>query len=241
MGTMSWCEAIPFSFPGIAGVRCLFSTAAMGDMRLSGDPASDSGAVAARRRFMAAAGFARWAEVRQVHGDALVAAAGTPEPTLSDTAADGHHTDKKGVGLTIKTADCQPLFLARTDGGAVAALHVGWRGNAAGYPLTAVERLCESYSCSPGEWVAVRGPSLGPAASEFVNFDSEWPREFLPWFDRERKTVDLWELTRSQLEKAGLPRRNIFSLDLCTYSMPGVFFSYRRKDVGRLISAIWIV
>lgn len=230
--------AIPFSFPGIENVRCLFSTARAGDMSRSGandDPPSR------RREFMAFAGFSRWAELRQVHGDDIVPARGGADILPGDLReADGQYTAEKGMGLIIKTADCQPLLFCRKDGGAVAALHVGWRGNARDLPGRAVARLCAEFECEPKDLRAVRGPSLGPTASEFVNFDREWPEAFGEWLDRRTMTVNLWALTRRQLERAGMKRDDIFGLDLCTHTMREWFFSHRRKDAGRQIAAIWI-
>ena len=53
--------------------------------------------------------------------------------------------------------------------------------------------------------------------------------------------MDLWGLTRRQLQRAGLPERQIYGLDLCTASNNGQFFSYRReKRSGRQASLIWI-
>lgn len=236
----STAGVIPFAFPGVPGVRCLFTTAPAGDMSLDPNGEDPVQARENRRRLMRRAGFSRWAEVRQVHGDGMVQAegdSGVDNPGLAN--ADGQYCFAKNVGLVVKTADCQPILLARADGGAVAALHVGWRGNAMNFPGTAVERLCRAFACEPGDLVAVRGPSLGPTASEFVNFVSEWPSEFSPWFEPEHKTVNLWALTRSQLQQAGLRRDRIFSLDLCTKTMAGHLFSYRRGDKGRQISVIW--
>ena len=231
---------LPFSFPGIPGVRCLFTTALAGDMSFDGG-GDTGGAEENRRRLMRLAGFSRWAEVYQVHGDALVPAKGRPDPDRAGTAdADGHYTFDRGVGLIVKTGDCQPILIARTDSGAAAAIHVGWRGNAMNFPGTAVDRLCQAFSCRPDELAAVRGPSLGPAAAEFINFSREWPPEFQPWYDPERRTVDLWGLTRSQLHAAGVPEAQIFSLDLCTKTMEDVFFSHRRKDRGRQVGVIWL-
>ena len=51
--------------------------------------------------------------------------------------------------------------------------------------------------------------------------------------------MDLWGLTRRQLQQAGLPERQIYGLDLCTASNNGQFFSYRReKRSGRQASLI---
>jgi len=126
-------------------------------------------------------------------------------------------------------------------GPVVAALHVGWRGNAADFPGSGVARFCARYGLDPGEVLAVRGPSLGPTAAEFTNFESEFGEDFRPWYDPATRTMDLWGLTRHQLEQAGIRPRNIFAVDLCTHTMSDWFFSYRRAKVtGRQASVIWI-
>lgn len=233
--------AIPFCFPGLPNVRCLFSTRAAGDMRADGPPEAPGSGKENRRRFMRLAGFDRWAELRQVHGDSIVPAAPAADPgDVVLPTADGQYTLERGTGLIIKTADCQPLLFARADGNAVAALHMGWRGNARNLPALAVSALCRAFACEAADLLAVRGPSLGPAAAEFVNFATEWPPEFSAWHNAATRTVDLWSLTRRQLREAGLRRDRIFSLDLCTRDMRYCFFSHRRGDAGRQIGAIWL-
>ncbi|MDR2076909.1 MAG: polyphenol oxidase family protein [Desulfovibrio sp.] len=233
---------IPFAFPGLPGVRCLFGTALTGNLSLdtAGDPAQADAVRAARRRLFQDCGLSAWAELRQTHGDVFLL---DPEPTDPETLpareADGQCTQRAGLGLLIKTADCQPLLLASAAGTAIAALHVGWRGNVRNFPAKGVAAFCRACGISPAEVLAARGPSLGPGAAEFIHFGQEWGPSFLPWFDPERRTMDLWSLTRSQLTEAGIPPGNIFSLDLCTRSLPGLFFSHRRRDSGRQISLIW--
>jgi Uncharacterized conserved protein len=232
--------SIPFDFPGIAGVHCLFSTSYTGDMSLKCDPARRGNNVRNRQAFMRKAGFSFWAEINQVHGDIIVPAHGedtvAPEKLVD---ADGLYTCSPDTGLIVKTADCQPILFARDDGKAVAGLHVGWRGNAMNFPGSAVKALCRLFSCTAKSLYAVRGPSLGPAAAEFVNFEKEWPPEFAPWFDPEKRTVNLWQLTKHQLTGAGMHPDAIYSIDMCTRDMDKYFFSYRRKDPQRHISAIW--
>jgi YfiH family protein len=220
-------------------IGCLFGTALCGSIRQSAP--GDREAVKRREALLAAAGLEHWVELHQVHKDGFVADA---RPTATDVPsmveADGSCTRERGLGLLIKTADCQPLFFAAGDASAVAALHVGWRGNAANYPAAGLSRFCEAYGLDPAEILAVRGPSLGPGASEFIHFEKEWPATFAPWFDAEKRMMDLWRLTREQLISAGMRVGNIFSLDFCTMSLPEFFFSHRRGDEGRQGSMIWI-
>jgi YfiH family protein len=79
--------------------------------------------------------------------------------------ADGMFTDRPGLMLSIATADCAPVLLARKDGKEVAALHVGWRGALAGI----VERfadLLDGRGGKPDDWCAAIGPSAGPCCYE---------------------------------------------------------------------------
>jgi len=232
---------IPFAFPGVPSVGCAFSTVHAGSVSMSVCPEDTLQAPANRKRLLDALGLSRWAELRQTHGEGFVVdARQTPLDQAAELEADGHCTREKGLALLIKTADCQPLLFAAEDGAAIAALHVGWRGNAMNYPASGLRAFCSAYGLEPSQVLAVRGPSLGPAAAEFVNFDAEWPPRFAAWFDAQRKTMDLWRLTKDQLVTAGMRADRIFGLDLCTYSLPELFFSHRLGHVGRQASLIWI-
>ena len=240
---------IPFVFPGVAHVRCAFQIRRQdaGDGPYAGGNISLATAddrqsvIGNRRELRAALGLARMAELNQVHGDAMIFEPEAVEPdAVPRSDADGMATAQAGLGLVIKTADCQPILLAHKSGRFVAALHAGWRGNRCDFPGSGVRRFCEHYGVEPCELLAVRGPSLGPARAEFVNFESEWGDGFRPWFDAQSRTMDLWGLTRWQLEQAGLLPRNIYGIDLCTASCGRRFFSYRcEKASGRQASVIW--
>jgi polyphenol oxidase len=241
---------IPFRFPGLAGACCAFTTRSGGasaapfdSLNLSCDVGDDPAQVAANRAALAAQlGLAQWCELKQVHGDVLhIEPAPTPLDAASTLAGDALATSERGLALVIKTADCQPVLLAHESGRFVAALHVGWRGNVMNLPGSAVARLCAHYGCSPRELLAVRGPSLGPAHAQFTNFAAEFGPGFAGFYDAAVRTVDLWRLTRHQLEAAGLDPARIFGIDRCTFAEADAFFSYRReRPCGRMLSLIWL-
>lgn len=230
---------IPFTFPGLPSIRCLFTTRHTGTLALQADPDADT--VLRRKTLLKELGIANWSELHQVHGAGFLP---NPSPSLPGEAplhnsalhADGQCSSHPDLALVIKTADCQPVLLAH-EGGHVAALHVGWRGNVLNFPQTGVTAFCNACGIEPKDIMAVRGPSLGWA--QFTDFHREWPEEFTPWFDATRQRMDLWSLTKHQLREAGIPLQNIFSLDLCTYSLPGMFFSHRQGDAGRQAALIW--
>lgn len=243
-------KIIPFSFPGLPRVGCAFTTRQGGagqgpfaSANLSHDVGDRADSVAANRRELARTlGLSGLCELRQVHGEAIVAEPEPMEPGLGGIReGDGLFTVAPGQGLVIKTADCQPLLLAHAGGDCVMALHVGWRGNLADMPGKGVRRLCAQYGLDPADILAVRGPSLSPAASQFLNFEADFGPGFEAFFHPGTRTVDLWSLTRSQLMDAGVPARNIFGLDLCTRDNPDLFFSYRRERMtGRQAGVIWL-
>ena len=234
---------IPFQFPGIPGVGCAFSMRAFGSVSLS---SADASSIERRAGIPSLLGVGAFAQVHQVHGVRTLFEPEAQNPAAAPSEqADGMATSRPGLALMIKTADCQPILVAHDSGRFVMAVHSGWRGNRQDYPYSAICVFCDRYGLDPQHLWAVRGPSLGPSASEFVNFDSEWGPEFLQWYDRERRTMDLWSLARHQLERAGLPSGHILGIDLCTFDNADFFFSYRHarrfgSEDGRQGSFIWI-
>jgi YfiH family protein len=78
----------------------------------------------------------------QVHG-AAVAWHDRTVGWLQLEGIDGHATAAAGVLLTVTVADCIPVYLVDPRRRAVALLHAGWRGTAAGILQAGVELLAE--------------------------------------------------------------------------------------------------
>lgn len=77
----------------------------------------------------------------QVHGSAVRWHEALPEGWLIFDGVDGHATAERGVLMTITVADCIPIYLTVPQKGAVALLHAGWRGAAAGILARGIELL----------------------------------------------------------------------------------------------------
>ncbi|BDQ34517.1 polyphenol oxidase family protein [Pseudodesulfovibrio portus] len=245
----------PFRFIDIPQVACAFTSRRGGvsepphdSANISFDVNDDPKAVAQNRRAV----FERmdltgWCDLNQIHGDVIHF---DPKPVGPEERAtldgDGMTTATPGVGLVVKTADCQPILLAHKSGKYVAGLHAGWRGNKIDFPGNGVRRFCAHYDLKSEDVYAVRGPSLGPDAAEFVNFDKDFGPGFDKYFNPRTRRVDLWRMTRDQLMNAGVPEKQIFGLDLCTMGLDDTFFSYRKacaspvRDTGRQCGIIWI-
>ncbi len=100
----------------------------------------------------AEAGFAATLLGHQVHATEVVLHAGGVGWIQLD-GVDGHVTGTPGLLLTVTVADCIPVYLLDPRARAVALLHSGWRGTAAGILSRGVERLLEVTGGSAGDIV----------------------------------------------------------------------------------------
>jgi len=223
---------IPFSFPSLPNVGCVFGTAIQ---EQGEDTSTKNCRNPETSRF---ANFSARRELSQVHGTFVFF-----EPAEEDRMkeGDGLATSSSSEGLVIRTADCQPIMVAHKSGIYVLALHCGWRGNRDGFPESGIRQFCGFYDLNPGDLMVVRGPSLGPGCAHFHDFDEHWPRSMRDYFHAPTGCMDLWRLTRDQLLRTGIRKENIFSLDLCTLCLKSHFFSHRRnRDHRRMENIIWI-
>ena len=194
----------------------------------------------------AAVGATTAVMVSQVHGRTVVVthdASGLPDHT---TEADAIVSRLPGVAVAVRTADCVPLLMADAATGAVAAVHAGWRGTAAGVATAAVEAMTREYGSRPSDIVAAIGPCIGACCyevgSELVDAFAAAGHErhlIARWFaspppprgSRGRVTLrlDLAGANRDQLVLAGVSEERVFDCGLCTAMHLEVLTSYRAE------------
>ncbi len=195
-------------------------------------PAEASPEIAARRlAFLRACGIAgKPLVLRQVHGVAVVRASEVGDGEIPE--ADAAVRERAGRAPAVRTADCVPLLLADREGRAVAAIHAGWRGIAAGIAVAAVRDL----GVAPARLVAALGPAIlgccytvGPEVLEAVGLPGTGPGP-----------LDLHARLRAQLMGEGVPEEAIHAAPWCTRCHPELFFSYRRQKeaAGRQMAVI---
>jgi YfiH family protein len=178
-----------------------------------------------RRRACAALGLdaARLAANRQLH----TAAVRRAEAGSDGVPADGLWTDEPGVPLLATTADCLPIAVVRRSGApALAILHAGWRGLAAGLVEAGVRAL------GGGTLAAAIGPAIGPCCYEVgpevgARFDADLVRGGF---------LDLPAAGERALRRAGVEQ--VERLDLCTRCDPTRFFSHRRSGFERGVQGV---
>jgi YfiH family protein len=224
------------------GARVLFTTrrggvsagpyASLNLGRLTGD---DGGNVDANRaRLAATVGVprTRFLHGRQVHGAAVRRATEPPGPARPAMEEDGQATALPEHPALVFVADCLPVMLAAD--GAVAALHAGWRGLAAGIVAEGVRALRE---------VGARGPvaaAIGPGAGGCCYEVGEEVHARFPGARVGERGLDLAGIVRARLEAAGVAE--VRAVGLCTLCAdPSLFFSHRRDGgvTGRQAGVVW--
>ncbi|MCC6174649.1 MAG: peptidoglycan editing factor PgeF [Chloroflexi bacterium] len=208
------------------------STGPYASLNLGASVGDDEQAVMENRaRLARTAGFApeRMVTTPQVHGcDVLVVDEETAPVALS-VRADILVTRERGFLLMQRFADCVPILLADTHGRAVSVAHAGWRGTALDVAARAVEAITE-LGAEPADLHAGIGPSIGPCCFEVGEEvvaafpDADGARSTGP---NGRPHLDLWEINRRQLVRAGVPPDQIEVLGICTRCTPDTYFSHR--------------
>jgi YfiH family protein len=145
-------------------------------------------------------------------------------------------TSSPNVAVSIRTADCFPILLADPKTRAVAAVHAGWRGTAAGIVAATLARMRSEFGTEPENSYAAIGPGIGRCCYEV---GIEVARQFgMP----HARKIDLAVENRNQLITAGVLPNRIDQVGGCTFCNPAQFYSWRRDHdrAGRMVSFICV-
>lgn len=154
-------------------------------------------------------------------------------------------TDRPGLGMSLTTADCVPIFYHDPEHRAVAVAHAGWRGTVAGVAQTTLERMRERFGTRPKAVRVGIAPAIGPCCFEV---DADVAEPFEARFQGQdlvsklgtKWRINLWQANRHVLMSSGVRPDHIVVGDLCTACRQDLFFSYRRDrgQTGRMVAAI---
>ncbi|MBC8318689.1 MAG: peptidoglycan editing factor PgeF [Desulfobulbaceae bacterium] len=184
---------------------------------------------------------------RQVHGTEILVldtnSTNSPESSTTHELLNGYDafiSNVPGVALMVQQADCQAVLLFDPIQKVVANIHCGWRGSVDNIIGKVVAAMTATFSVNPENLLVGISPSLGPCCAEFVNYKTELPEAF--WaYQVKPNYFDFWEISKNQLQKAGVQTANIELSSICTACNTN-WFSYRRdKETGRFCSVIGLI
>lgn len=213
-----------------------YSTGRFDSLNLGATVGDDAGAVQANRdKLQSCLGATRLIRTRQVHGTGIVEAECSDSQVL---VADAIVTTQTGHALLIGHADCQAALIVDPLRRVAAGVHSGWRGSVQNIYAVTVDYLRRKHGCDPRNLLVGIGPSLGPEASEFINYKTELSKPLLEHRIGECH-FDFWSYSERQLQEAGVLPEHIQVARICTHTSKEEFFSYRRDKVtGRNASVL---
>ena len=161
---------------------------------------------------------------RQIHSDRVLEPAGAGVCGEADALM----TRRRGLAVSVATADCVPIIVAAA--GAMAAIHAGWRGLAQNIIDRALEEL-DADSSTARAWI---GPAIGPCCYEV---DLDVAKRVVAAADdsvlvdqQPRPHLDLVGTSRIQLQRHGVQVE--YASRCCTRCSPDQLWSYRRDGAA---------
>ncbi len=193
-----------------------------------------------RRRFSAAVGFVpeQLAWSYQVHGSEVK----WVEAPAGLSGYDALVTQTPGVMLAVSVADCAPVLVYDARQRAVAAIHAGWRGAAAGIVPKTLEAMAQWFGTRGADCSAYVGTCIDECSFEVgpevaVLFDSAFVRA-VPQSDR--YCLNLKAFIVAQLRAFGLPAAQVEVSPYSTVLHSEDYFSHRKSGgrTGRMLAVI---
>jgi YfiH family protein len=154
------------------------------------------------------------------------------ESSLHPLIADAVITKEQGILIGVQVADCVPVLLYETTKGIMAAIHAGWRGTAESILKKTIKTVIDRYFCSAENIYIALGPAIRGCCYH-VDFDvihavssATGPGEY--YINNAGKyCLDLPKANKFQALSMGVPERNIWLSEECTFCLPDLYYSYR--------------
>jgi hypothetical protein len=211
-----------------------FTGRADGDLGRTDGLAPGNAVLASRAALVERFGLLGISVPHQVHGASVADVDRVEGYAVGAVTADGAVTCERGTAVAVHVADCLPIAVAGE--GAVAMLHGGWRGLAAGVIGEGVEAL--RALGVDGALEAAIGPGAGGCCYET---GPEVHAAFAGYGASIGRRLDLAAIAAAQLREAGVVA--VSDVGVCTLCAPaGMLFSHRRDgpDTGRQAGIAWL-
>jgi YfiH family protein len=158
-------------------------------------------------------------------------------------------TNETDVLLAMYFADCVPLYFLDPVTGALGLAHAGWKGTVADVAGETVRAMERTFGTKPADLLAAVGPSIGACCYEVDEAVLAHVRplaqrlkagneSFFVSSGNGRAKLDLKEINRHFMIKAGILPSRIELTTWCTGCRTDLFFSHRMENgaTGRMMS-----
>jgi polyphenol oxidase len=172
---------------------------------------------------------------------------GSSDYASSYPGTDGFLTAERSVLLTLCFADCVPIYFMEPETKLIGVAHAGWRGTVHGIADEMISKFKQN-GAKTEKISAIIGPSICKKCyivdERVINLVKNILDgvENLPYnqVSEGQYSLDLKELNRHILVKAGVRDENIEVTDYCTSCHSEHFYSHRRDhgNAGRMMAYI---
>lgn len=174
-------------------------------------------------------------DVWQVHGNRIICTE-NPRPLDQDhEKADAIFTDRPGITLFMRFADCVPLFFYDHSRHVIGIAHAGRIGTVNRLASDCVTAMKEKYGSKPEDITAGIGPSIGPDHYEIKEDVIQQAEMCFDELDgilihsqNGRTCLNLWEANRRILENSGV--KIIEQAEICTACHTKDWYSHRAEN-----------
>ena len=161
---------------------------------------------------------------------------------------DGLYTNEVNILLSLVYADCVPLYFYAKNHNLIGVAHAGWKGTIKDIAGEMVRKWVKDEGVCVDEILITIGPSIGSCCYVVDDFVINAVKNVLPDHSNHLYTqvttgqysLDLKQINKLLLIKAGIPAGNITTSSYCTSCEKELFFSHRRDKgkTGRMLSFI---
>ena len=179
--------------------------------------------------------------LKQVHGNhtLILENQASFASSSTQTEADAVLTNRKDLYLTVRVADCLPIYLYDSANQVVGLIHAGWRGTLLEIAKRALSQARMRLGLNPADCDIFFGPCIKACCYEISpEVAVLFPQNSVQVRDN-RFYLDLCQENHRQLIEAGIDPDKIHMADQCTCCNPEFYYSYRRtKDKSERMYAV---
>lgn len=185
----------------------------------------------------------------QKHTDKVLIVDYDVEPKIADAVI----TNRKDILIGIQVADCVPILLYDMQKNVVGAVHAGWRGTAQEILKKTIKAMMDRFCSIPSDIVIAIGPGIRwccygvgyeviEAVEKVTGYRDAKSKDYI-MKKGEKYCLDLPTANKYQALSLGIPLKNIWMSDECTFCLPEKYYSYRyaKGTTGRQCGFIGIV
>ncbi len=164
--------------------------------------------------------------MEQVHGS-KVTLVGKNDLGKTIKESDALITNQKGVFLSVRVADCLPIFIYDLKTESIGVIHAGWRGLNKGVIKNTILLMKKKFKVVSKNLKIYIGPHI---CEKHYQVGEEVSRKFVKY--NAKGSLDISAIARVQMKELGISIKNIKVDESCTFEDKSLF-SYRRDKTAK--------